>query len=114
MSLRVDTNARVEGTRACGLALLALALFTLPVPVAFAEDVSADFVTGSGFSAIGQIGTYVKPISLALALFWAVWGIVAEGRAFSAENGDWASLGAAVIRGAFLPVLVGVVILVLS
>lgn len=81
-----------------------------PFHESLADTVSDAFVAGSGFTAVGQIGTLIKPTCLALAFFWAVWGIISEARALGASDGDSASLGGAVIRGAFLPILVAVLI----
>ncbi len=100
--------------RRASCALTGVLTYLIPVHDVLADTVSEAFVTGSGFTAIGQIGTLLKPTCLALAFFWAVWGIISEARAMSASDGDSASLGGAVIRGALLPVLLTVLITTLA
>ena len=88
--------------------------FIFPVHEVFAETVEDSFETGSGFSDIGQIGTIVGPVALALVIYWAVWGIISEVRAVSVGNGDGWSLGSAVIRAAILPILLATLLAILS
>jgi len=111
---RTSDNSRCSGyVSRCEFILVAAIVFFIPASELHAE-LAADFLAGSGFSSVGQLGTFVKFTALALAFFWAVWGIISEARAMSAGNGDSVSLGGAVIRGAFLPVIVGVLILLLT
>lgn len=70
---------------------------------------SADFVTGSGLTAIGRIGAMGKAIALSLIFILAAWVIIGELRAWGAEQSDSFDLITTIIRASALPLVLVIV-----
>lgn len=62
----------------------------------------SDFLAGSGLTRIDQIGAIAKLVGIVIGLFIAIWAIIAEFRAWGADNSDSFGLFMTVIRGCAL------------